>query len=69
MLRNRNELDGPLKQAFAQGVRWPIERPSLNALSELGLSALSELGLSVEQIARYFSVDPVEVRAFLRSDR
>ena len=31
MLRNRNELDGPLKQAFAQGVRWPIERPSLNA--------------------------------------
>lgn len=61
MLRNRNELDGLLKQAFAQGVRWPIERPSLNALSELGLS--------VEQIARYFSVDPVEVRAFLKSDR
>jgi hypothetical protein len=57
MLHNRDELDGLLKQAFAEGVRWPIERPSLNALSELGLS--------VEQIARYFSVDPVEVRAFL----
>ena len=40
MLRNRDELDNRLKQAFAQGVRWPIERPSLNALSELGLSAL-----------------------------
>jgi hypothetical protein len=61
MLHNRDELDGLLKQAFAEGVRWPIERLSLNALSELGLS--------VEQIARYFSVDPVEVRAFLKSDR
>ena len=50
---NRDELDGLLKQAFAEGVRWPIERPSLNALSELGLS--------VEQIARYFSVDPMDV--------
>ena len=58
MLRNRDELDGLLKQAIAEGVRWPIERPSL--------SALSELGLSVEQIARYFSIDPVEVRAFLK---
>jgi hypothetical protein len=61
MLHNRDELDGVLKQAFAEGVRWPIERPSLNALSELGLS--------VEQIARYFSVDPAEVRAFLKADR
>ncbi len=61
MLHNRDELDGLLKQAFAEGVRWPIERPSLNALSDLGLS--------VEQIARYFSVDPVEVRAFLKPDR
>ena len=46
MLRNRDELDNRLKQAFAQGVRWPIERPSLNALSELGLS--------VDQIAVFF---------------
>ncbi len=61
MLRNRDELDGLLKQAFAQGIRRPIERPSLNALSELSLS--------VDQIARYFSVDPVEVRAFLKPDR
>ena len=46
MLRNRDELDNRLKQAFAQGVRWAIERPSLNALSELGLS--------VDQIAVFF---------------
>jgi hypothetical protein len=52
MLHNRDELDGVLKQAFAEGV-----------------NALSELGLSVEQIARYFSVDPAEVRAFLKADR
>ena len=61
MLHNRDELDGLPKEAFAKGVRWPIERPSLNALSELGLS--------VEQIARYFSVDPVKVRALLKPDR
>jgi hypothetical protein len=57
MLHNGDELDSLLKLAFEEGVSWPIERSSLNALSDLGLS--------VEQIARYFSVDPVEVRAFL----
>jgi hypothetical protein len=57
MLHNRDELDSLLKQAFEEGVRWPIERSSLNALSDMGLS--------VERIARYFSVEPVEVRAFL----
>ena len=61
MLHNRDELDGLLKLAFGERVRWPIEGPSLHALSELGLS--------VEQIARYFSVDPAEVRAFLKPDR
>ena len=55
--RNRDELDGLLKQAFAEGVSWPIERSSLNALSVMGLTT--------EQIARYFSVNPVEVRALL----
>jgi len=58
MLRNRDELDSLLKQAFEEGVSWPIERLSLNALSDMGLT--------IEQIARYFSVDPVEVRAFLK---
>jgi hypothetical protein len=57
MSRNRAELDSLLKQAFAEGVRWPIERPSLMALSDVGLSA--------QQIARYFSIDQVEVEALL----
>jgi hypothetical protein len=57
MSRNRAELDSLLKQAFTEGVRWPIERPSLVALSDLGLSA--------QQIARYFSIDQVEVEALL----
>ncbi len=59
MLHNRNSLDSLMKQAFAEGVRWPIERSSLRALSDLGLT--------VEQVARYFSVDPGEVLAFLKS--
>ena len=59
MLGNRNELENLLKQAFEEGVRWPIESSSLNALADMGLT--------VEQIARYFSVDPMEVRAFLKA--
>jgi len=54
-------LDGLLKQAFAEGVRWPIERSSLKTLSDMGLT--------VPQIARYFSVDPVEVQALLKPCR
>lgn len=61
MLRDRDELDSLLKQAFEEGVYWPIERPSLNALVDLGLT--------IEQIALYFSVDPDEVRAVLKSGR
>ena len=57
MSANRDELDSLLRQAFAQGVRWPIDRPCLRALGHLGLT--------VPQIARFFSVDPVEVRALL----
>jgi hypothetical protein len=59
MLGNRNELENLLKQAFEEGVRRPIESSSLNALADMGLT--------VEQIARYFSVDPMEVRAFLKA--
>jgi hypothetical protein len=57
MLRNRNELDSLLRQAFAEGVSWPIDRPSLRALSHMGLT--------VAQIARYFSTDSIEVQALL----
>jgi hypothetical protein len=57
MPHNRDELDSLLKQSFAEGVSWPIDRPSLRALSHMGLT--------VEQVARYFSIDPVEVQALL----
>jgi hypothetical protein len=61
MLRDREELDCLLKQALEEGVSWPIERSSLNLLVYMGLT--------IELIARYFSVDPVEVRAVLKSGR
>ena len=61
MLHNRDELDSLLKQAFDEGVRWPVERSSLMALLDTGLTA--------EQIARYFSVDPVVVRESLEHSR
>jgi hypothetical protein len=57
MLRNQEELDSLLKHSFAKGVSWPIDRPSL--------VALSGMGLTVAQIARYFSIDPVVVEALL----
>ena len=57
MLTNREDLNSVMKEAFAKGARWPIDRPSLRALSHMGLS--------IEQIARYFSVDDVEVEALL----
>jgi hypothetical protein len=61
MLRDRDEVDCLLKQAFEEGVSWPIERSSLNVLADMSLT--------IEQIAQYFSVDPVEVRAVLKSGR
>jgi hypothetical protein len=57
VLRNQEESDSLLKQSFAKRANWPIDRPSL--------WALSGMGLTVAQIARYFSVDPVEVQALL----
>jgi hypothetical protein len=53
MLTNREDLNSVMKEAFAKGARWPIDRPSLRVLSHMGLS--------IEQIAWYFSVDAVEV--------
>jgi hypothetical protein len=54
---NRNELDSLLKQSFAEGVSWPIDRASLRVLLRMGLT--------VAQIAGYFSIDPAEVHALL----
>jgi hypothetical protein len=61
MRRNGEELDNLLKQGFIEGVSWPIDRPSLEALSHMGLT--------VAQIARYFSVDTVSVQAALNHDK
>ena len=57
MPHDRNELESLLMQSFTEGVPWPIDRPSL--------TALSDMGLSVAEIARYFSVDEGEVLALL----
>jgi hypothetical protein len=59
MQRNRGQLDHLLKQEFIEGARWPVDRSSLRALSQMGLT--------IQQIARYFSVDPAEVQAVLKS--
>ncbi len=59
MSANRDEVDSLLRQAFAEGVRWPIDRPSLRDLVHLGLT--------FPQIARYFSVDPIQVQALLKA--
>jgi hypothetical protein len=61
MPRDGDKLDSLLKQAFDEGVSRPIERSSLNALTDMGLS--------IDQIALYFSADPVEVQAILKSCR
>jgi hypothetical protein len=57
MGRNPDELDSMLRHSFAEGANWPIDRPSLRALSRMGLS--------VAQIARHFSIDPADVQALL----
>jgi hypothetical protein len=54
---NRDQLDCLLKQSFAQGVSWPIDRASLRSLFHMGLT--------IVQVARYFSIDPVEVQALI----
>jgi hypothetical protein len=56
---NRDQLDCLLKRSFADGAPWPIDRASLRALFDMGLT--------VAQIARYFSIDPIEVQAALNS--
>jgi hypothetical protein len=61
MRRNREKLDNLLKQGFIEGVSWPIDRPSLEGLSDMGLT--------VAQIARYFSIDPIDVHALLNDER
>jgi hypothetical protein len=53
-------LHGALAGSFVEDMSWPVDRASL--------SALVDIGLSVEQIARYFSVEADEVRARLDAE-
>lgn len=46
MSHNRDELDGLLKQAFAEGGRWPIGRSKLRTLSIWGLPSRRSRGIS-----------------------
>ena len=56
---DRGQVHCLLKRSFVEGVSWPIDRPSLRALFGMGLT--------VAQIARYFSIDPIQVQARLNS--
>jgi hypothetical protein len=53
------DLARRLMDSFVDGVTWPLDRASLEALSDLGLGA--------EEIARYFAVDVAAVRRLLAS--
>jgi hypothetical protein len=56
---NRDQVECLQKRSFAEGAAWLIDRASLRALFDMGLTAA--------QIARYFSIDPIEVQAVLNS--
>jgi hypothetical protein len=51
----RGRPERRLPTTSAEGVSWSIE--------PAGLVALSDMGMSIEQIARYFSVQPEAVSA------
>jgi hypothetical protein len=50
-----------LKREFVEKARWPIDRPSL--------PVLPHMGRTIEQIARYFSVEPAEAQALLNNGK
>ena len=56
---SRHTLETALQRSFAEGVAWPI--------SPSALAALTDMGLTEAQIAQYFSVETLAVRALRRS--
>lgn len=54
---SRDDLESTLLRSFVEGVTWPLDRASL--------AALSDMGLSINQIAKYFLVEPSEVRSVM----
>jgi hypothetical protein len=52
---SRDALERSLRQSFSAGAVWPINRPAM--------AALLDMGLSVDEIARYFAVVRSDVSA------
>jgi hypothetical protein len=50
----RGNLEAALMKSFTDGVEWPPDAASL--------TALLDIGLSVDDVARYFRVEPNDVR-------
>jgi hypothetical protein len=55
----RHELETALQRSFVEGVAWPVGPASL--------AALLDMGLTEAQIAQYFGVEALAVRALRRS--
>ena len=55
----RHALERALQQSFVEGAAWPVG-PS-------ALAALVDMGLTEGQIAQYFGVETLAVRALRRS--
>ncbi len=56
---SRHALETALQRSFVEGTAWPI--------SPASLAALTDMGLTEGQIAQYFAVEALAVRALRRS--
>jgi hypothetical protein len=56
---SRHTLEKALQRSFVEGAAWPVGPASL--------AALTDMGLSESQIAQYFGVEALAVRALRRS--
>ncbi|MGQ0675203.1 MAG: hypothetical protein ACT4N4_03835 [Rhodospirillales bacterium] len=55
----RHALESALQRSFVEGAAWPV--------GPAALAALIDMGLSKAQIAQYFGVETLAVRALRRS--
>lgn len=56
---SRRALETALQRSFVEGAAWPI--------GPAAMAALTDMGLSEDQIAQYFGVETLAVRALRRS--
>ncbi len=56
---SRQALESALQRSFVEGVAWPI--------GPAAMAALTDMGLTEDQIAQYFGVETLAVRALRRS--